>query len=103
MVAEPTYRSDTRPDFAPFEESCGTITGFAYVGDLATEVAAGDIDGAGAAAKQEWSSSKRMSQPKSGRAGTGPPLGQLWLESHAVLEIRLVQSPHGVPLWRSGS
>ena len=41
MVAEPTYRSDTRPDFAPFEESCGTITGFAYAGDLATELAAG--------------------------------------------------------------
>ena len=30
MAAEPTYRSDARPDFAPFEESCGTITGFAY-------------------------------------------------------------------------
>ena len=48
MAAEPTYRSDARPDFAPFEESCGTITGFAYAGDLATEVAAGGIDGAGA-------------------------------------------------------
>jgi 2-oxoisovalerate dehydrogenase E1 component len=48
MAAEPTYRSDTRPDFAPFEESCGTITGFAYVGDLATEVATGGIDGASA-------------------------------------------------------
>ncbi len=35
MAAEPTYRSDARPDFAPFEESCGTITGFAYAGDLA--------------------------------------------------------------------
>jgi len=46
MVAEPTYRSDTRPDFAPFEESCGTITGFAYAGDLATEVAGGGIEGA---------------------------------------------------------
>ena len=44
MVAEPAYRSDTRPDFVPFEESCGTITGFAYAGDLATEVAAGGID-----------------------------------------------------------
>jgi 2-oxoisovalerate dehydrogenase E1 component len=48
MVAEPTYRSDTRPDFAPFEESCGTIIGFAYAGDMATEVATGGIDGAGA-------------------------------------------------------
>jgi 2-oxoisovalerate dehydrogenase E1 component len=48
MVAEPAYRSDTRPDFVPFEESCGTITGFAYAGDLATEVATGGIDGAGA-------------------------------------------------------
>ena len=48
MVAEPTYRSDTRPDFVPFEESCGTITGFAYAGDLASEVAAGGIDGTGA-------------------------------------------------------
>ena len=48
MVAEPTYRSDARPDFEPFEESCGTITGFAFAGDLASEVAAGAIDGAGA-------------------------------------------------------
>ena len=48
MVTESTYRSDTRPDFTPFEESCGTITGFAYAGDLATEVATGGIDGAGA-------------------------------------------------------
>ena len=43
MAAEPTYISDTRPDFAPFEESCGTITGFAYGGDLATELAAGTL------------------------------------------------------------
>ncbi len=50
MVAEPTYRSDTRPDFVPFEESCGTITGFAFAGNLATEVAAGAIDGAEALA-----------------------------------------------------
>jgi len=48
MVAEPTYRSDARPDFEPFEESCGTITGFAFTGDLASEVAAGGIDGAAA-------------------------------------------------------
>ena len=46
MAAEPTYRSDTRPDFVPFEESCGTITGFAYAGDLASEVATGGIDAA---------------------------------------------------------
>jgi len=48
MTAEPTYRSDTRPDFTPFEESCGTITGFAYAGDLATELAEGGIEGASA-------------------------------------------------------
>ncbi len=48
MAAEPTYRSDTRPDFGPFEETCGTVTGFAYRGDVATEVASGGIDGAGA-------------------------------------------------------
>jgi 2-oxoisovalerate dehydrogenase E1 component len=48
MPAEPIYRSDTRPDFTPFEESCGTITGFAYAGDLATELAEGGIDGASA-------------------------------------------------------
>ena len=44
MAAEPTYLSDARPDFAPLEESCGTITGFAYAGDLATELAAGTIE-----------------------------------------------------------
>ena len=50
MAAEPTYRSDTRPDFAPFVESCGTITGFAYDGDLAGEMAAGTLAGADALA-----------------------------------------------------
>jgi 2-oxoisovalerate dehydrogenase E1 component len=44
MAAEPTYRSDTRPDFAPFEESLGTIPGFAYAGDLASELAGGTIE-----------------------------------------------------------
>ena len=44
MAAESSYRSDARPDFAPFEESCGTISGFAYTGDLATELAAGGRD-----------------------------------------------------------
>ena len=44
-AAEPTYRSDSRPDFAPFEESCGTITGFAYAGDLATELRDRGISG----------------------------------------------------------
>ena len=37
-AAETAYRSDTRPDFAPFVEPCGSITGFAYAGDLATEL-----------------------------------------------------------------
>ncbi|MEW5992331.1 MAG: dehydrogenase E1 component subunit alpha/beta [Chloroflexota bacterium] len=42
---DPTYRSDARPDFAPFETSCGTIVGFAYDGDLASELRAGHLDG----------------------------------------------------------
>jgi 2-oxoisovalerate dehydrogenase E1 component len=41
----PTYRSDTRPDFAPFEEACGTVAGFAFRGDLASELAAGSLGG----------------------------------------------------------
>jgi 2-oxoisovalerate dehydrogenase E1 component len=45
MAAGPTYHSDARPDFAPFVESCGTITGFAYDGDLASEMAAGTLAG----------------------------------------------------------
>jgi 2-oxoisovalerate dehydrogenase E1 component len=40
MAVSPTYLSDTRPSFAPFEESCGTIRGFAYAGDVAAEIAA---------------------------------------------------------------
>jgi 2-oxoisovalerate dehydrogenase E1 component len=44
------YRSDARPDFAPFVESCGTITGFAYDGDLASEIAAGRLSGTAALA-----------------------------------------------------
>ncbi|HEX9551231.1 MAG TPA: dehydrogenase E1 component subunit alpha/beta [Candidatus Limnocylindrales bacterium] len=43
-TADPTYRSDARPDFTPFVESCGTITGFAYGGDLSSELEAGRLD-----------------------------------------------------------
>jgi 2-oxoisovalerate dehydrogenase E1 component len=46
MTIETTYRSDTRPDFEPFEESCGVISGFAYSGDLGTEIAAGTTSAA---------------------------------------------------------
>jgi 2-oxoisovalerate dehydrogenase E1 component len=48
MVTEPAYRSDTRPDFAPFEESLGSIRGFDFSGDAGTEIAAGRLTGAGA-------------------------------------------------------
>jgi 2-oxoisovalerate dehydrogenase E1 component len=40
---EPTYHSDTRPDFAPFEESAGTIAGFTYGGSVATELESGRL------------------------------------------------------------
>lgn len=43
MAAGPTYHSDKRPDFAPFEEACGTIIGFAYTGDVASELASGGL------------------------------------------------------------
>ena len=43
MAAASSYRSDARPDFAPFEESCGTISGFVYAGDLASELASGGL------------------------------------------------------------
>ena len=43
MAAEPTYISDTRPDFAPFEETVGSIRGFVYAGDLASELASGGL------------------------------------------------------------
>ena len=46
MTTAAAYRSDHRPDTAPFEESAGTITGFAYAGTLETEIAAGGITGA---------------------------------------------------------
>jgi 2-oxoisovalerate dehydrogenase E1 component len=42
-LREPTYRSDTRPDLAPFEEACGTVIGFGYGGDVASELAAGTL------------------------------------------------------------
>jgi len=50
MTAERTYKSDARPDFAPFDESCGSVVGFAYTGDLATELGSGGIDAAEALA-----------------------------------------------------
>ena len=43
-AAEPTFHSDARPDFVPFEASCGTITGFRYAGGLRAELDAGTID-----------------------------------------------------------
>jgi 2-oxoisovalerate dehydrogenase E1 component len=48
MVTEPIYRSDTRPDFAPFVEELGSIRGFAYAGDLRFELASGRLTAAGA-------------------------------------------------------
>ncbi|MGZ8688514.1 MAG: thiamine pyrophosphate-dependent enzyme, partial [Gaiellaceae bacterium] len=50
MTAETAYRSDTRPDFAPFVDSCGTIAGFAYTGDLSSEIAVGGLTSAEALA-----------------------------------------------------
>src|ERR1035437_10171813 len=46
MTTAAAYRSDHRPDTLSFEESAGTITGFAYTDTLATEIAAGGITGA---------------------------------------------------------
>ena len=48
MSTETVYQSDTRPDFEPFEEELGSITGFQYAGDLASEVEAGSLDKAAA-------------------------------------------------------
>jgi 2-oxoisovalerate dehydrogenase E1 component len=47
---ERAYRSDTRPDFTPFEMSTGSIRGFTYDGSLATELAAGAMSAAAALA-----------------------------------------------------
>ena len=44
MTSETVFHSDTRPDFAPFEEELGSIRGFQYQADLAAEMAAGTID-----------------------------------------------------------
>jgi 2-oxoisovalerate dehydrogenase E1 component len=43
MVTEPVFLSDTRPDFAPFEESLGTFRGFDFAGDAGSEIAAGRL------------------------------------------------------------
>ncbi len=43
MVTETAYRSDTRPDFEPFEESLGSISGFVYTGDLRSELGSGRL------------------------------------------------------------
>ena len=44
------FHSDARPDFAPFEEPLGSIRGFVYTGDLASESASGLLDKAAALA-----------------------------------------------------
>jgi 2-oxoisovalerate dehydrogenase E1 component len=46
MVTELAYRSDTRPDFAPFDEALGSIRGFDFAGDAGSEIAAGRLTGA---------------------------------------------------------
>jgi 2-oxoisovalerate dehydrogenase E1 component len=43
MTTEPTYLSDSRPDFAPFEEPLGSYCGFVFDGDLGSELAGGGI------------------------------------------------------------
>ena len=43
MVTKPAYKSDRRPDLAPFEESLGTIHGFDFAGDAGSEIAAGKL------------------------------------------------------------
>jgi 2-oxoisovalerate dehydrogenase E1 component len=43
MTTEPAYKSDNRPDFAPFKESLGSIHGFGFAGDSASEIAAGRL------------------------------------------------------------
>ena len=45
---DPAYHSDARPDFTPAEESCGSFPLFAYRGDVASELASGRLDVAGA-------------------------------------------------------
>jgi 2-oxoisovalerate dehydrogenase E1 component len=42
-VVEQSYRSDARPDFTPFEIGAGTITGFAYRGNLTSELERGTL------------------------------------------------------------
>jgi 2-oxoisovalerate dehydrogenase E1 component len=48
MVTDPAYRSDTRPDFVPFEESLGSIRGFDFAGDAGSEIAAKRLTGSAA-------------------------------------------------------
>ncbi len=45
VTSAAAYRSDLRPDMAPFEEQLGSIRGFTFQGTLATEMAAGAITG----------------------------------------------------------
>ncbi len=48
MVTEPAYLSDSRPDLAPFEEELGSIRGFTFGGDVASEIAAERLAGGAA-------------------------------------------------------
>ena len=45
---ETVFRSDARPDMTPFTEDLGSISGFQYTGDLASEVSKGNLDKASA-------------------------------------------------------
>ena len=47
-MSAPTYLSDLRPDFTPFELDCGRIRGFQYHGTVADELAAGRLTAASA-------------------------------------------------------
>ncbi len=52
-AADPTYLSNSRPDFSPFEVDCGKIPAYRYRGDIKSELASGGIDAAGAVALLE--------------------------------------------------
>jgi 2-oxoisovalerate dehydrogenase E1 component len=45
VTSAEAYRSDLRPDMAPFEEQLGSIRGFTFDGTLGSEIAAGSITG----------------------------------------------------------
>jgi len=92
MNIHPVYLSDMRPDFTPFEITCGTIPAYRYAGTLRKELDDGRIDEATAVALLEDMMAVRELEEMIVRE---TPLGRLSTPEDAARAILFLVSEQG--------